>query len=393
MMEERRKRAMEHLINPRVRDIQVSGIRKFFNKVAEVPGAISLTIGQPDFPTPEHVKARAKQAIDENRTTYTLNAGLLELRAAACAFLGQRYGLTYDPATEVIVTNGASEAIDTTLRTILTEGAEVLLPGPVYVGYEPIIRLCGATPVYVDTRQTGFKMTAEGIREKLTERTRAVILPYPSNPTGCVLSTEDLAAIADVLRDRELFVISDEIYSELVFDREHASIAQQPGMREKTIVINGLSKSHSMTGWRIGLTFAPAFVTQHMLKVHQYNATCAASISQYAALEALTVGIDDAAVMREEYRRRRDVVFERLIKLGFEVEKPEGAFYIFPSIAKWGMSSNEFATRLLQEGKVAVVPGDAFSEYGEGYVRLSYACSMEVLNEALDRIEDWLQTL
>lgn len=382
---------VEHLINQRVRDIQVSGIRKFANRVANVQGAISLTLGQPDFPTPEHIKERAQLAIQADKTTYTHNAGLLELRQAASRFLDSKYGLSYDPVNEVIVTNGASEAIDITLRTILEEGVEVILPAPVYPGYEPVIRMCGAKVVHVDTRDTAFKVTAAQIAAALTEKTRCIILPYPSNPTGCVLTADDVREIANLVRDRGLFVISDEIYAELLYSGEHVSIANQPGMREKTIVIGGLSKSHSMTGWRIGFTFAPASLSQHLLKVHQYNTSCASSISQYAALEALTVGVDDAAPMRAEYLKRRDYVYERLVAIGFDVVKPDGAFYLFPSIAKWGMSSLEFATALLERGKVAVVPGDAFSAYGEGYVRISYATSMDLLEEALNRIDTFVK--
>ena len=248
---------MKHLLNPRVRDIQISGIRTFFNRVAQYPDAVSLTIGQPDFATPTHIKEAGKQAIDADRTTYTPNAGLLALREAASAFVREKYGLVYDAATEVITTNGASEAIDITLRTILTEGCEVILPAPVYPGYEPIIRLCGATPVYVDTTDSDFKMTADKIEAALTEQTRCVILPYPSNPTGCTLGEQELAQIAELLADRDVFVLSDEIYSELIYEGEHRSIASYPALRDKTIVINGLSKSHSMTGWRIGFTFAP----------------------------------------------------------------------------------------------------------------------------------------
>ncbi|CEH31649.1 aromatic amino acid aminotransferase [Aneurinibacillus migulanus] len=381
---------MQHLLNSRARDIQISGIRKFSNLVQKYDDAISLTIGQPDFATPEHIKDAGKQAIDQNQTAYTPNAGLQALRKAASAFVAQKYGLRYDAASEVIVTNGASEAIDIAFRTILEEGNEVILPGPVYPGYEPIIRLCGAVPVYADTRQTDFKMTAALINEKITERTRCVILPYPSNPTGCTLEQKDIEEIAELLADKEIFVISDEIYSELIYDGTHRSIAALPSMRGKTIVINGLSKSHSMTGWRIGFTFAPAYITEHMVKVHQYNATCASSISQYAALAALTEGIDDAQPMKDAYDKRRAYVYERLTKMGFEVVKPDGAFYIFPSIKKFGLSSFDFALRLLEEQRVAVVPGDAFSSYGEGYIRISYAYAMNVLEEGFDRLETFL---
>lgn len=384
---------MKHLLNPRVRDIQISGIRTFFNRVAQYPDAVSLTIGQPDFATPDHIKEAGKRAIEENRTTYTPNAGLLALREAASAFVKEKYGLTYDPATEVITTNGASEAIDIALRTILTEGCEVILPAPVYPGYEPIIRLCGATPVYVDTTDSDFKMTADKIAQKLTVNTRCVILPYPSNPTGCTLDEQALTEIARLLADRDVFVLSDEIYSELIYEGTHRSLASYPALREKTIVINGLSKSHSMTGWRIGFTFAPAYISEQMLKVHQYNATCASSISQYAALEALTEGRNDADIMKEEYDKRRRYVCERLTKMGLVPVVPTGAFYVFPSIREFGLPSFEFASRLLEEKRVAAVPGDAFSSYGEGYIRISYAYALDVLEEGLNRLEAFVNEL
>ncbi|WP_040948460.1 aminotransferase A [Gorillibacterium massiliense] len=381
---------MEHLLNERVRGIEISGIRKVSNRVAQIPGALTLTLGQPDFPTPTHIKEAAKRAIDSGQTGYTANAGLLELRRAAAAFVETKYGLSYNPETEVIVTIGAAEALEIALQTLITPGDEVILPGPIYPGYEPIIRMCGGVPVYVDTRETDFLLTAEGLSEKLTNKTRAVIIGSPSNPTGRVMSYENMAAIAALLKDRQIFVVSDEIYSELIYDGAHVSAAAFPELREKTVIINGLSKSHSMTGWRIGFTFAPAYMTQHMLKVHQYHATCASSVSQFAAIEALTMGVDDAEPMRVEYRRRRDYAAERLTAMGFGLIKPEGAFYLFPSIRPFGLSSQEFSSRLLDEEKVAVVPGDAFSDYGEGYIRISYACAMDVLEEALNRVESFV---
>lgn len=384
---------MEHLINPRVRDIQISGIRRFFNLVSGVKDAVSLTIGLPDFPTPDHIKEAGKTGIEENKTTYTLNAGYMELRQAASHFLLQKYNLSYDAADEMIVTNGASQAIDIALRTILDEGCEVILPGPVYPGYEPIIKMSGAVPVYIDTTKTGFKLNAEQIKCKLTDKTRAILLPYPSNPTGLVLNRDELAEIAHLLKDKELFIVADEIYSELVYEDGHCSIAAFPEVREKTIVINGLSKSHSMTGWRIGFTFAPAYITKHMLKVHQYSTTCASSVSQYAAIEALTAGIDDAQAMRVEYRKRRDYTLNRLLSMGLSVEKPEGAFYLFPSIEKYGLKSFDFALKLLQQEKVAIVPGDAFSSYGEGYIRISYAYSMDILEKGLNGLERFIASL
>ncbi|WP_184403577.1 aminotransferase A [Geomicrobium halophilum] len=378
---------MDSLINQDVFHIQRSGIRKFFDKVAQVDGAVQLTLGQPDFRTPDHVKEAAKQAIDENHTTYTPNGGIPELQVAATNFMQEKYGLDYKAESEVIATIGASQALDITLRTLLSHGDEVLLPVPAYPAYEPLIRLNGAKPIYIDTSKTNFKLTKKAVKEAITPRTRALILPYPSNPTGVVLSKTELAEIASVVQGEDMFIVSDEIYSELVYDHKHQSIAMFPGMKERTVVINGLSKSHSMTGWRIGFTFAPAELVTHMLKVHSYNISCASSISQHAALSALTVGKDDAAAMRAEYENRRNYMLERLLEMELPVEKPEGAFYLFPSIAKTGLDSYSFAEKLLFEDKLAVVPGTAFSQYGEGYVRLSYAYSMDNLVEACNRLE------
>ncbi|MCP1124924.1 aminotransferase A [Bacillus sp. 3103sda1] len=382
---------MEQFINPRVKDIQISGIRQFSNMIQNYDDLISLTIGQPDFPTPSLVKEAAKRAIVENFTSYTHNAGLLQLRKAACDFLKERYNLVYSPEDETIVTIGASEAIDIAFRTILEEGTEVILPAPVYPGYEPIIRLCGAKPVFVDVRDTGFRLTAKTIEKAITNKTRCIVLPYPSNPTGVTLSEEELKEIVSVLKDKNIFVLSDEIYSELVYENKHISIANFPEMRNKTIVINGLSKSHSMTGWRIGFLFAPNFLASQILKVHQYNVTCATSIAQYAAIEALTAAKDAPRMMRHQYKKRRDYVYNRLVQMGLTVEKPTGAFYLFPYIGNLNSSSFDFAIELVKEAKLAVVPGSAFSEYGEGYIRISYAYSMEMLKEGCDRLETFLQ--
>ncbi|MCZ0872378.1 MULTISPECIES: aminotransferase A [Peribacillus] len=379
---------MEHLINPLVKDVQISGIRKFYNMVADIEGTISLTIGQPDFPTPTHIKEAAKQAINNDYTVYTHNAGYLELREAASNYVKDKYKLDYDPANEVIVTSGASEGIDIAFRTILIPGNEVILPGPVYPGYEPIIKMCGATPVYADTTKNGFRLTADILEKYITENTRCIVLPYPSNPTGVTLTAEELLDIAELVRGKDIFILADEIYSELVFDQEHVSIATF--LKEQTIVLNGLSKSHSMTGWRIGLLFAPAAISQHLLKVHQYNVTCAASISQRAALEALTAGRNDAIPMKTEYARRREYVYSRLQAMKLEIVKPNGAFYFFIKLPEGYASSLDFCLKLVQQEKVAVVPGDAFSPLGEGYFRISYAYSMETLEKALDRIEAFL---
>ncbi|MBT2698451.1 aminotransferase A [Bacillus sp. ISL-40] len=381
---------MEHLINQRVKDIEISGIRKFFNMVAHVDDLISFTIGQPDFPTPEHVKNAAIAAIEQNFTSYTHNAGTIELREAACNFVEKKYGLHYKPESEVIVTAGASEAIDIAFRSILIEDSEVILPGPIYPGYEPIIRMMGATPVHVDIRRNQFRFTLEMIKPIITEKTRCIVLPYPSNPTGVSLSESELREIAEYLKNKDIFILADEIYSELTYDQPHQSIASF--LKEQTIVINGLSKSHSMTGWRIGFLFAPERITKHILKVHQYNISCATSIAQKAAFAAVTTGIDDALVMKKEYLKRRDYVFKRLSAMGLDAVKPDGAFYFFVKIPDTiALSSFDFALKLVQETKVAVVPGSAFSEYGEGYFRLSFACSMELLELGLNRLEQYLR--
>lgn len=339
---------MEHLINQQVKNIQISGIRQFFNMVSEFEETISLTIGQPDFLTPAHVKKAAIEAIESDFTTYTHNAGYPELREAAAAFVKEKYGLSYQGKDEVIVTAGASQAIDIAFRTILSPGSEVILPGPVYPGYEPIISLCGAKAVHADTTGHGFKLTAELISRHLTEKTRCVVLPYPSNPTGVTLDEEELMKIAELLKGKDLFILSDEIYSELVFDGKHRSIASF--LRDQTIVINGLSKSHSMTGFRIGFVFAPAAISKHLLKVHQYNISCASSISQKAALEALTAGKNDAAPMNGEYSKRMNYVYRRLTEMGLPTEKPDGSFYIFPSIKHFNASSFDFAYSLAKDG-------------------------------------------
>ncbi|MGM9928224.1 MAG: aminotransferase A [Bacillus sp. (in: firmicutes)] len=376
-------------INPRVKNIEISGIRKFSNLVAPYKDVISLTIGQPDFPTPLHIKEAAKQAIDDNYTVYSHNAGFIELRKAACEYVHDKYELDYNPENEVIVTNGASEAIDISLRTILTEGCEVILPSPIYPGYEPIIKLCGARPVYADVTENGFKPTADILEKYITAETRCIILSYPSNPTGVTLTKKELQDIAALIKGKNIYILADEIYSELVYDGTHCSIASI--LKEQSIVINGLSKSHSMTGWRIGFLFAPQVLCEQILKVHQYNVTCASSISQMAALSAVTTGKNDAITMKEEYKERRDYVYERLKAMNLQVVKPDGAFYFLIKLPEGYESSFHFALKLAQEGKVAVVPGSAFSTYGEGYFRISYAYSMDNLTEALNRLETFLQ--
>lgn len=381
---------MEHLLNENVKKIEISGIRQFFNLVANEKDVTSLTIGQPDFHTPENVKAAVVEAIRQNHTTYTHNAGIIELRKAISDFNEKNYHLSYDPESEIIVTTGASQAIDIVFRTILSKGDEVILPGPIYPGYEPLIKLAGAQAVYLDTTGTGFKLTKSSLLESITEHTKCVVLPYPSNPTGASFTEEELRELADALKDRDIFILADEIYSELVFEREHVSIASFPSVSDKTIVINGVSKSHSMTGFRLGYLLAPAWLCKHLLKVHQYNVSCASSISQYAALEALTGGRESSLRMKDEYRIRRDYVYGRLKQMGLDVNKPEGAFYFFPKIPAGGLSSFDLGIKLVKEFKVALVPGSSFSGVGEGYMRLSYAYDMETIQTGLDRIERFL---
>ncbi len=382
---------MEHKINPAVAEIQISGIRKFFNMIAGREDIISLTLGQPDFNTPEHIRKAAIAAIENNITRYTHNAGFIELRDLAADWMEKKYNINYSPQDEIIVTAGSSQAIDVALRAILTVGDEVILPAPVYPGYEPIIKLCGAESILVDTRDTKFKLTPEQLDKHISKKTKAVILPYPANPTGAILSRTELASLADYLDKKEIFVIADELYSELVFEDRFHSITTFGNMRERTIVVNGLSKSHAMTGWRIGLLLAPRQLAQHIIKVHQYNVACASSISQKAAIEALANGFSDAAPMREAYRERVNYAWKKLNDIGLPTHKPGGAFYIFPSIRHLGIPSFDFALRLVEEAGVACIPGDAFSKYGEGYIRISCACPMDNIIQGLAKIEEFLR--
>ncbi|WP_239256490.1 aminotransferase class I/II-fold pyridoxal phosphate-dependent enzyme [Listeria ilorinensis] len=369
--------------------IAVSGIRTFNNRVSTIEGVIRLTLGEPDFPTPEHVKESAVQAIRENFTNYTPNAGLPELRRAASTFFDKKYQLGFSEQ-EVIVTVGATEAIAIALETILESGDEVILPDPVYPGYEPLITLRGGKPVLIDTTDTEFKITPEKLQAAITPRTKAIVMPYPSNPTGVTLSETELADLSDVLRDTGIYVVADEIYSELTYNAPHVSI--RPMLPEQTIVINGLSKSHAMIGWRIGFLMAPQPLIEEMLKIHQYTVTCASSISQKAALEAVTNGYDDTLPMRTEYKTRAGFVLDRLEKMGFQVIPPDGAFYFFVKLPD-SISENSFdwAVRLAEEHQVAVVPGNAFSTKGDRYFRLSYAASFDQLALAMDRMAAFMK--
>ncbi|CAM3397121.1 aminotransferase class I/II-fold pyridoxal phosphate-dependent enzyme [Cytobacillus oceanisediminis] len=377
-------------MNARVLGLETPGIRKFSNQLVHFPGAVNLTIGQPDFPTPAHIKEAAISSLYADYTSYSHNAGLLSLRKEVQSFFEEKYGLFYHAEDEIIITIGASEALDAAFRTILEEGDEVVVLAPAYPGYIPLIVLCGAKPVLVDTSANGFKPDLELLKQSVTNKTKAILFNYPSNPTGVILTKEEMEPLAEWLKAQDLYVISDEIYSENTFGSRHVSFAALDGMKERTILINGLSKSHSMTGWRIGYTLAPASITEQMVKVHLYNVVCAPITSQYAAIQALKFGRNDPEWMNEAYVKRRDYVYERLHRMGMETEKPQGSFYIFPKIPDGFSDSYIFATRLLHEGGVAVVPGSAFTPYGEGYIRISYAYSMEILKEGLNRLERFI---
>ncbi|MDG5473099.1 aminotransferase class I/II-fold pyridoxal phosphate-dependent enzyme [Jeotgalibacillus sp. ET6] len=374
-------------LNPQVQKLEISGIRQFFNRISHIDDMISLTLGQPDFETPGHIKNAAIRAINENFTSYTHNAGFIELRQAISDFMKLKYHLHYHPENEIIVTNGASQAIDTALRTILMPGDEVILPSPVYPGYTPIITQCGAVPVLIDTTFSEFKLTADQIQNALTPKTKCIILPYPSNPTGVSLLESELEAIARVVKENDLLIVADEIYSELTYDREHVSIGSI--IKEHTITINGLSKSHAMTGWRIGVLMAPEWMAKECLKVHQYNVSCASSISQKAALAAFTKGMNDAVPMRDEYRKRRKITGDYLKSLNFKTVEPDGAFYYLAGIPS-SMTSFDFAVQLAEKEKVGVIPGTAFGSHGEGFIRVSYACSEHSIHEAFHRISKFL---
>lgn len=380
--------------NRQVNKIAVSLIRQFDEQVSGIEGILKLTLGEPDFNTPEHVKNAAKEAIDANFSHYTGMSGLLDVREAAAYFMKEKYHLTYQPATEILVTVGATEAISASLLAILEQGDKVLLPAPIYPGYEPIITLAGAEPIYLDTRDNDFVLTPEMIEAAMSEhgeQVKAIILNYPSNPTGVTYNRQELQAIADVLKKYDIFVISDEIYSELTYDESHVSIAEM--LRDQTILINGLSKSHAMTGWRIGFIFAPAILTAEIIKVHQYLVTAAATVSQKAAVRALIEGMHDAEIMKEEYRKRRDFVYEQMTQLGFEVARPNGAFYIFAKIPTgYEQDSMKFCIDLAQKEAVALIPGISFGPEAEGYVRISYASDMDKLTTAMERIAHYMAT-
>lgn len=380
--------------NKQLDKIQVSLIRQFDQAISEIPGVLRLTLGEPDFTTPDHVKEAAKRAIDQDQSYYTGMSGLLTLRQAASDFVKEKYQLDYNPENEILVTIGATEALSATLTAILEEGDKVLLPAPAYPGYEPIVNLVGAEIVEIDTTENGFVLTPEMLEKAILEqgdKLKAVILNYPANPTGITYSREQLEALAAVLRKYEIFVVCDEVYSELTYTGEnHVSLGTM--LRDQAIIINGLSKSHAMTGWRLGFIFAPANFTAQLIKSHQYLVTAANTMAQHAAVEALTAGKHDAEPMKKEYIQRRDYIIEKMTDLGFEIIKPDGAFYIFAKIpAGYNQDSFAFLKDFAHKKAVAFIPGAAFGQYGEGYVRLSYAASMETIKEAMKRLEEYMK--
>lgn len=382
---------MRNPLSKTITTIEPSGIRKFFDIVSEMDDAISLGVGEPDFDTPWHIRDEGIYSLEKGRTFYTSNAGLKELKIEISKYLDRRFGLSYDYNKEMLVTVGGSEAIDIAMRAMLDPQDEVLIPQPSYVSYVPCCVLANGTPVPIELKaENEFRLTAEELEAAITPKTKLLVMPFPNNPTGAVMEKKDLEAVAEVVKKHDLFVLSDEIYAELTYLDNHVSIASIPGMRERTIVINGFSKSHAMTGWRLGYACGPEVIIKQMLKIHQFAIMCAPTISQYAAVEALRNGDEDVAMMREEYNGRRRYVLERFKEMGLSCFEPFGAFYAFPCIKDLGMTSDEFATKLLQTKKVAVVPGTAFGACGEGFLRISYAYSLDDLRIALDRVAEFV---
>lgn len=381
------------LLSPKVCALKKSGIRKFFDLLDTMEGVVGLTVGQPDFTTPWHIREAAETSIDEGKTYYTSNAGLPRLRDAIAGYLDRRFGLRYTQS-EIITTVGGSEAIDLAVRAIVSPGDEVIVPEPSFVCYKPLVVMAGGIPVTVTTRvEDSFKLTPGALEAAITDRTKAVILTFPNNPTGAIMTKEDLEGIAGVLRDRDIAVISDEIYAELTYGRRHASIASIHGMRERTVIASGFSKAYAMTGWRLGYIAAPEPFIEQMLKIHQYVIMSASTPSQYAGLEAALHGDADIDYMREQYNYRRRYIRKRLSDIGLESFEPEGAFYIYPYIGGFGLSSDDFCNRLLYENACAIIPGTAFGDAGEGFARLSYAYSVKHIDTALDRIGDFVEKL
>ena len=385
---------MRNPLSDTIVQIKPSGIRKFFDIVSEMKDAISLGVGEPDFETPWHIRDEGIYSLEKGRTFYTSNAGLKELKIEICKYLKRRYNLSYHYENEVLVTVGGSEAIDIAMRAMVNPGDEVLIPQPSYVSYEPCALLTGAKPVIINLKhENQFRLTAQELEEAITEKTKILVLPFPNNPTGAIMERKDLEEIAEVIKKHDIFVISDEIYSELCYTDQHVSIANIEGMQERTILINGFSKSYAMTGWRLGYACGPKEIIEQMTKIHQFCIMCAPTTSQYAAVEALKNGDEDVQNMREAYNQRRRYLVHAFKEMGLECFEPFGAFYMFPCIKEFGMTSDEFATRFLMEEKVAVVPGTAFGDCGEGFIRISYAYSLDNLKLAIGRLQHFVEKL
>ena len=374
--------------------LKPSGIRKFFDIVHEMKDAISLGVGEPDFDTPWHIRDEGIYSLEKGKTIYTSNSGLLQLRQEISKYLDRKYNVSYDPTTEMLITVGGSEGIDVGLRAMLNPGDEVLIPQPSYVSYEPCTVIAGGKPVIIELKaENEFRLTEQELRDAITDKTRVLILPFPNNPTGAIMEESDLVAIAKVCVEKDIFVMSDEIYAELTYKGKHVSIASLPGMKERTILINGFSKAYAMTGWRLGYACGPKEVISQMTKIHQYCIMCAPTTSQYAAIEAIKNGDEDIAKMRDAYDQRRRFLLDAFKKMGLECFEPYGAFYVFPCVKEFGMTSDEFATRFLEEEKVAAVPGTAFGECGEGFLRISYAYSLDHLKIAMERLARFVEKL
>ena len=385
---------MRNPLSSTIVNIKPSGIRKFFDIAAEMDDVISLGVGEPDFDTPWHVRDEGIYSLEKGRTSYTSNAGLRDLKEEIAKFLKRRYDLTYDPVKEMIVTVGGSEGIDICMRAMLDPGDEVLIPQPSYVSYEPCAILANGTPVIIELKaENEFRLTAEELEAAITPKTKLLVLPFPNNPTGAIMERKDLEAIAEVIVKHDLYVLSDEIYSELTYTENHVSICNLPGMQERTVLINGFSKSHSMTGWRLGYACGPQAIIKQMLKIHQFAIMCAPTTSQYAAVEAMRNGDEDVQEMKAEYNVRRKYLLKRFAEMGVDCFEALGAFYVFPCIKEFGMTSDDFATAMLKSKKVCVVPGTAFGDCGEGFLRISYAYSMENLKIAMDRFEEFVNEL
>ena len=385
---------MKYPLSDKVVTLKPSGIRKFFDIVSEMKDAISLGVGEPDFETPWHIRDEGIYALEKGRTFYTSNSGLKELRQEIANYQKRTQNIDYDPMSEIIVTVGGSEAIDIGLRALINPGDEVIIPQPSYVSYEPCAILADATPVIINLKaENEFRLTAQELREAITDKTKILILPYPNNPTGAIMEQKDLEEISEVIIEKNLLVMSDEIYSALTYKGNHVSIASLPGMKERTILINGFSKAYAMTGWRLGYACAPAEIIEQMTKIHQYAIMCAPTTSQYAAVEALRKGDKDVEEMRKAYNQRRRFLINAFKEMNLECFEPYGAFYVFPCIKEFGMTSEEFATRFLEEQKVAAVPGNAFGESGEGFLRISYAYSLDNLKEAISRLKQFVTKL